>query len=129
MPIVRRSKKRDAILEVMRSTKAHPSADWIYQQMREKYPDVSLGTVYRNLRQLAEEGFVRMVGVVDGQERFDATVWDHAHFVCSVCGRVIDVKERLPEEMLSTMVSPEDEGEVQTINLSFSGICDECRRQ
>ena len=67
MPIIRRSRKRDAMLTLMRSTTCHPSADWVYQRMREQYPDVSLGTVYRNLKQLAEEGLIKSVGVVDGQ--------------------------------------------------------------
>ena len=54
MPIVRHSKKRDAMLELMRGTKCHPTADWVYQGMREIFPDISLGTVYRNLNQLCD---------------------------------------------------------------------------
>ena len=72
MPIVRHSKKRDAMLNLMRGTKCHPTADWVYQGMREIFPDISLGTVYRNLNQLCEERLVMRVGVVDGHERFDA---------------------------------------------------------
>jgi len=96
MPIVRRSKKRDAMLELLRATKAHPSADWVYQQLRKEYPDVSLGTVYRNLNQLAEEGLIKRAGVVNGQERFDGSLEAHSHFICNRCGTMLDLPDCAP---------------------------------
>ena len=93
MPIVRRSRKRDAILDLMRSTTCHPSADWVYQRMREQFPDVSLGTVYRNLIFFQQHGDIQSVGVVKGQERFDAVTTPHSHFVCNCCGSVLDLHD------------------------------------
>lgn len=69
---VRYSKKREAILAAIQGTSCHPSAEWVYQQLRPLHPDLSLGTVYRNLTFFRERGLVQSVGVVQGQERFDA---------------------------------------------------------
>lgn len=128
MPIVRRSRKRDAMLELMKSTQSHPSADWIYQNMREKYPDVSLGTVYRNLNQLREEGVVKSVGVVNGQERFDAFVGPHSHFVCNCCSAVIDLPNCVPEKTVHSLA--EEYGFVeQTCELHVYGVCAQCTQK
>jgi Fur family peroxide stress response transcriptional regulator len=125
MPIVRRSRKRDAMLELMRSTKCHPSADWVYRNIREQYPDVSLGTVYRNLNQLTEEGFIKSVGVVKGQERFDARMEPHSHFVCNHCGAVIDLPNCVSEEILAPL--GEEYGFVeQSYELHIYGLCKSC---
>jgi Fur family peroxide stress response transcriptional regulator len=84
------SRKRAAILEALRSAKEHPTAEWVYQRVKPLYPDLSLGTVYRNLAGFKRDGVVRTVAVVGGQERFDADVSEHVHFICEGCGAVID---------------------------------------
>lgn len=128
MPIMRRSKKRDAMLELMRSTERHPSADWIYHQMRELYPDISLGTVYRNLNQLTEEGLVKSVGVVNGQERFDAYIQPHSHFVCTRCGEVMDLPNCISEETIAPL--GEQYGFVeQSYEFHIYGLCGDCANQ
>ena len=96
--ICRRSVERDAMLDLLRSTDCHPSADWIFQQLRPLYPDLSLGTVYRNLNQLCEHGLIKRVGTVNGQERYDGDVSPHAHFVCTCCGSVIDLPPSPPTQ-------------------------------
>lgn len=87
----RYSKKREAILAAIRSTDIHPSADWVYRTLRPTFPDLSLGTVYRNLARFKEEGVVVSLGTVQGQERFDAIVTPHTHFICQRCGAVMDL--------------------------------------
>lgn len=84
---IRYSKKREAILAAIQGTSCHPSAEWIYQQLKPSHPDLSLGTVYRNLIFFQERGDIRSVGVIQGQERFDAVVTPHSHFVCEYCRR------------------------------------------
>ena len=127
MAIVRRSKKRDAILRLMRTTKCHPSADWIYQQLKDEYPNLSLGTVYRNLNQLSEQRIIRRVGVIHGQERFDADTHPHAHFVCRSCRRVMDME--LPEAVTETCVELDREyGFIaEECSLTVRGLCRDCR--
>lgn len=95
-PTVRHSKKRDAILEALRHTTAHPTAETLYEELKPSVPDLSLGTVYRNLAQFKEQGLAISVGTVNGQERFDGCTTPHAHFICRECGAVIDL-ETSPE--------------------------------
>ena len=94
MPTRKNSKKRQVILEALAATTAHPTAQELYQQLKPDYPDLSLGTVYRNLSLFAEEGDAMSVGVFRGQERFDARTEPHAHLHCVQCGRVIDAARR-----------------------------------
>ena len=96
MAIVRQSKKRDAILAMLRASGLHPSADQVYQQLKPKYPDLSLGTVYRNLGQLCQLDLVKRVGTVNGQERYDGRTAPHSHFICNRCGSVADLPRLLP---------------------------------
>lgn len=119
------SKKRDAIYECLRSTKSHPSADWIYARLKPEIPDLSLGTVYRNLNLFREEGLIVSVGTVDGLERFDADVSPHMHFVCRVCGAVIDAGgAALPEALLEQAA---EAGAVEDCRITFSGVCHSCQ--
>ena len=85
-------------------------------------PDLSLGTVYRNLALFREEGKAMSVATVAGQERFDGRTHPHAHFICEKCGRVDDVDAVLPE----TLVTGEMPGEVRSWALTFYGICRCC---
>ena len=87
----RYSKKRADMLTLIQSTNCHPSAEWVYQQLKPTHPDLSLGTVYRNLALFQEQKLIKSVGVVNGQERFDGTVAPHSHFVCTSCGSVLDL--------------------------------------
>ena len=119
------SKKRDAIYECLRSTKSHPSADWIYARLKPEIPDLSLGTIYRNLNLFREEGLIVSVGTVDGLERFDADVSPHMHFVCRVCGAVIDAGgAALPEALLEQAA---EAGAVEDCRITFSGVCHSCQ--
>lgn len=117
------SKKRDAILECVRSAKTHPSAEWVYSQLKPKIPDLSLGTVYRNLALFKQEGIIGSMGVVDGMERFEGNTLPHAHFICSHCSAVIDVDGIDPSDELCQKV---DCGSVRECVLTFTGICNQC---
>jgi len=117
------SKKRDAILECVRSTDSHPNAEWIYAQLKPQLPDLSLGTVYRNLALLKQEGVIGSMGVVNGMERFERDTHPHAHFVCTHCSSVIDIFEVDPPQDLSKHVQC---GSVRECTLTFTGICNNC---
>lgn len=87
------SSKRNAIYNTILNTTSHPSAHWIYEQLKPDYPDLSLGTVYRNISLFKNEGKVSVVCNVNGEERIDGNTSPHTHFVCNSCGRVIDVMD------------------------------------
>ena len=125
---VRYSKKREAILEAIRSTTCHPSADWVYQTLKPTHPDLSLGTVYRNLEFFRQHGNIISVGVVKGQERFDATTDPHTHFVCSCCGNVIDLDGILPDLGLDRAVCEKYGLSVERHELLFHGQCQDCMK-
>lgn len=121
------SKKREAIYSCLRSTDTHPTADWIYHQLRPSFPDLSLATVYRNLTQLKDAGVIRSVGVVAGQERFDADTHPHTHFICTNCDAVLDLMDvHLPAELVSQ--AEKDSGcSITGTSLRFTGLCPRCR--
>ena len=126
---IRYSKKREAILDAIRSTTCHPSADWVYQTLKPTHPDLSLGTVYRNLEFFRQHGNIISVGVVKGQERFDATTDPHTHFVCSCCGNVIDLDGILPDLGLDRAVCEKYGLSVERHELLFHGQCQDCMKK
>jgi len=124
----RYSKNREAILNCLRGTHTHPTAEWIYLQLKEKNPNLSLATVYRNLTALKESGEIRSVGVVGGQERFDALTYQHPHAVCSRCGAVIDVQQvAFPPELIAKVQAETGYTVMETV-LQFNGLCAACAK-
>lgn len=86
------SRQREVIKTFLCTRKDHPTADVVYMNVRQQYPNISLGTVYRNLTLLSEMGEIMRLRVGDGVDHFDADTSPHNHFVCSECGSVIDLK-------------------------------------
>ena len=124
----KRFKKRDAILDCVRSTKVHPSADWVFARLKPDISDLSLGTVYRNLALFKEQGLITSLGTVKGVERFDGNNEPHVHFICAECGAVDDLMEiQLPTELTKAAVTACG-GTVQSSQLIFTGKCRQCNK-
>lgn len=123
------SKKREAILSAIRSTTAHPTAEWVYQTLKPQYSDLSLGTVYRNIAQFKEKGLIISIGVVKGQERFDGNVKPHSHFVCSCCGAVIDVGGDYVGTEPRERIAEHYHFRVDSSEVIFRGICSDCMKR
>lgn len=87
----RRSKQRERILELLRGTESHPTANWLYGKLREEFPDLSMGTVYRNLGILLEQGLIKRIDFGSTFDRFDANIAPHYHFICEECGTIVDL--------------------------------------
>ena len=121
-------RKRDAILNCVRCTTTHPSAEWVYENVRAQIPDISLATVYRNLSLFKEQGLIRSLGTVNGVERFDGNTEPHVHFICTQCGGVLDLPQISVPEELNSAVARSSGGRVDSCQLSFTGICGECRK-
>lgn len=120
------SRKREAILSVLRGTTSHPTAEWVYQTLKPEYPDLSLGTVYRNLSQFKQDGIICSVGVVNGQERFDANTVPHTHFVCSSCGDVLDIPGEYIGKQSASEISAKFDLQVDSGEVVFHGLCSKC---
>jgi Fur family peroxide stress response transcriptional regulator len=121
----RYSRQREIIFETLRGTDRHPTAEMVYQWLKPENPNLSLGTVYRNLNLLAEEGMItRMAFPV---ERYDANVKPHPHFRCAVCGSVYDLP--LPYDAALDDAAAQASGhQVSGHEMIFQGTCSACRR-
>ena len=122
-------RKRDAILDYLRQSKAHPSAETIFTDLKAQIPDLAMGTVYRNLTLFKEKGLVSSVATVKGVERFDGNTDPHVHFICSGCDAVIDLDEMQVPESLRRLAAQCCGGQVDGCQLSFTGLCRECTIQ
>lgn len=123
---LRHSRQRDMIYDYLISTKEHPSADMVYAHLKPDNPNLSLGTVYRNLKLLEEMGRVKKVTTVQNVERYDACCSDHAHFVCEKCGKVKDLTVLNAQAGKDSCNVPEED-EVLWMNVIFGGVCSACK--
>ena len=121
------SKKRQAIYDALCNTTEHPSADMLYAQLKEDVPDISLGTVYRNLAMFVENGEAKIVGNVDGEARYDACTNSHPHFVCRKCGQVIDIMLDADIGALYDNVYSATGCRADDHALIFYGLCKNCQ--
>ena len=124
--MARKSKQKEAILRVLKGTTSHPSADWVYEQVRREIPNISLGTVYRNLKLLKREGEILELDLASTLSRFDGNSQDHYHFRCEQCGRVFDVGEPVDKE-IDYRVAQKTGFKVSHHRLEFRGLCKDCQ--
>lgn len=119
------SKQREVIADALNSTRAHPTADELYQEIKPACPNLSLATVYRNLNQLVQSGAAIKINVPGGADRFDGTTVAHHHMVCEGCGRVIDIPDGTitisGEEILNASGC-----RVNHFDVMLYGLCAEC---
>lgn len=123
---VRKTKQREVILDVLRNTDCHPTADWIYQEVRKELPNISLGTVYRNLRCLTEMGEALELCYGSTYSRFDGNPEPHYHFVCEKCGQVYDMGMTVMRD-LEKLAAADTGFTVTDHRLEFYGICSACK--
>ncbi len=126
-PGTRMTKQRQAILDVLKSTTSHPTADWIYEEVRKIIPNVSLGTIYRNLSILKEMGEIMELDFGSTYSRFDGNPVNHYHFCCTKCNQVID----LDIDIFDTIDQDVSQATGHIVNrhrLEFYGICKDCQK-
>lgn len=120
----KKSKHRDAIMDILHSDISHPTAEEIFDVLREDFPNVSPATVYRNLKKLEDAGEVREILTGDSSH-FDGDVSEHYHFICNRCGAIIDV---MPQRDMPEIDTLEEKGfEVENYALTIYGVCGKCR--
>ena len=124
----RRSHKRDRILQILKETKSHPATDWIYNRLKKEIPELSLGTVYRNLEFLVEQKLIQKIPSHDNLNRFDATTDPHYHIVCQKCGAVEDLQ--IPQQTeLNQAAQKVSLFKVTSHKIVFYGICNKCQNK
>ena len=117
------SRQREAILEVLRATDTHPTATAVYDKVKEKLPNISLGTVYRNLAALKENGDILGISVGDGFEHFDGDVAPHIHMHCRCCGGIADL--RLSDDPAANFASKQGFTPETSVYIVY-GVCGNC---
>ena len=125
---MRNTNQRNTVLKVVEASCDHPSAETIYFRCREIMPEISLGTVYRNLKVLVELGKIREVSILNAGDRYDKTIGLHAHFRCKHCGQVLDVPAK-DLDMLEKRVEDTTGYKIEGTEILFVGICDRCKNE
>ena len=119
----KRSLQRDLIKQNLESRYDHPTADMVYSSIREDLPNISLGTVYRNLGNLVDEGKVRKLKTTLGYDIYDKSIYPHGHVLCLKCRRVYDYNS---DEI--TQILKRDFKYLDSYELMINTICDDCQK-
>lgn len=125
---VRITPQRHAVLEYLFHSEAHPTADEIYKALEGKFPNMSVATVYNNLRVLRENGLVRELTYGDSSSRFDSNMSDHYHVICEECGKITDFHYPTLDEVesLAEQITGFD---VSHHRLEVYGHCKDCKKK
>ena len=124
MAVTKHSKQRDAIIEELCQRYDHPTAEEIYLTLKIKMPNLSLGTVYRNLNMLSDDGTIQKISV-GGADHFDGNAKNHYHMLCTECKRLIDVAYPVIEDIEQKAVDFVD-GRITSHTITFIGVCNGC---
>jgi Fur family ferric uptake transcriptional regulator len=122
------SKQQRLIYDEIQRLTTHPTADEIYELVRRKMPHISLGTVYRVLNKLADEGKLLKLGKAGQQKRFDPCTVSHYHFNCNICGKIYDLPHDKVEQ-IEAIVESVQTHQIDGYNLEFYGTCHNCKEQ
>lgn len=126
MATLKHSRQRESIKEFLAGRTDHPTADFVYENMKQIYPNISLGTVYRNLSLLADLGEIQKLSSFGGADRFDARTAPHSHFMCTCCGRVMDIFSEHIDRSLEDIATDFKDGQISDYKARFFGICNDC---
>lgn len=128
MAALKYSRQRESIKDFLMTQTTHPTADVVYENMKQIYPNISLGTVYRNLSLLADLGEIQKLSSLGGADRYDGRTSPHCHFICKECGSIMD----LDIDAVNTLVSEAEgqfSGKITGCSARFFGLCEECMKK
>jgi len=117
------TKQKEAILSAVRAMHNHPTADEIYSRLRIEHPQISLGTVYRNLNNFAQEGEILKIPIMGGKDRFDFKTDAHEHMLCDNCNKVFDVEVDVEIKLAETGAN---DPRLNGYTLVLHGLCPDC---
>lgn len=124
--IFRNSKQRNRMLELLRGTSSHPTADWLYERLKKEFPHLSLGTVYRNLSLLTDLGLVKKIHFGSTHDRFEAKTAPHYHLICEQCGKIVDFDLPIYTD-INEQAKQHTNFVIHTHKIEFFGLCKDCR--
>lgn len=127
MATLKYSKQRESIKEYLNNTYEHPTADTVYLNVKQKFPNISLGTVYRNLNLLSDIGDAIKIPTPNGGDRFDGRTNPHYHFCCTTCGKVMDLNIK-QMDFINEAAAKDFDGIIESHSMMFYGTCKECKK-
>lgn len=119
------SRQREIIYDQVMNYPTHPTVEEVYNALKPDNPNLSLGTVYRNLNQLSEAGILMKIPIADGSDRFDGRTDCHYHMICDKCGRVFDIELDCLDEIPQTVMR-ENGHRITRVTLNLKGVCAGC---
>jgi len=122
---LRKSKLRDKLLYLLKETGVHPTASWLYDRLKLEFPNLSLGTVYRNLKILTEQGEINELDFGSTFDRYEAKILPHYHFICEKCGSVYDIDLPVLND-LNGKIEKLMNCKTTKHRIEFYGVCDKC---
>lgn len=122
---MRYSKQKEEVLKMVLESCNHPDAKYIHEKVKKIIPNISLGTVYRNLNNLSDEGHIKKVTLENGNDRFDKTLTNHNHVTCMKCGKMCDVNVLLKKTEIDK-IEKETGFKITDSNFNINGICKDC---
>lgn len=120
------SRQREAIRKQLWGRHDHPTAETLYEELKEEFPRLSVATVYRNLNQLVESGEIAKINL-NGPARFDYNPEPHSHFVCKGCGCVVDMSDNNDEALIAARKN--FDGDIESCSSQFYGMCSQCIKE
>ncbi|MDO5573899.1 MAG: transcriptional repressor [bacterium] len=124
--VMKYSRQREAVKDFLKTRKDHPTADVVYMNVKQEFPNISLGTVYRNLTLLSDLGEIQKLNMGDGADHFDANITPHYHFICTDCGSVIDLDMKSIEQ-INDIAGADFNGKIAGHITYFYGKCGNCK--
>ena len=128
MKALKYSRQRESIKASLMNRHDHPTADALYASIREEFPNISLGTVYRNLNLLVELGEIQKLRCGDGADHFDADTRPHYHFMCRECGCIEDLPMEISQE-INDLAQEHVHGKIDSHITYFYGVCENCMKK
>lgn len=120
------SKQREIILNEVMNSHLHPTADSIYTSLKKNNPGLSLGTVYRNLSQLTENGYISKLSIPNQSDRYDKNTKPHAHLICERCNNIYDIESETISKFINDL-SNEENLSILNYDIVLQGICKNCK--
>ena len=124
--VMKYRRQREAIKDFLKTRNDHPTADVVYINVKQEFPNISLGTVYRNLTLLSNLGEIQKLNMGDGADHFDANITPHYHFICKDCGSVIDL-DMVSIEKVNDIAGADFNGKIAGHVTYFYGKCGNCK--
>ena len=124
---MRYSKQREAILRVVNASNVHPTAEMVYREVKKEIPNISLGTVYRNLNALADASQIKRISIPKDVYHFDHRHVEHYHFYCTKCHQLYDLPGSTIHQLIHRL-EQEESVRITDYEVLFYGICQKCQK-